>query len=119
MNGAYLSGLEQMTIRPFENIELQYNQMSTISDYVHKELSIEKVTQLKNLIKLITGFQSALSIETLATVDFILKDKPNASLAEVNTAIQQWNSRKKNLFKPAHIEVAYRHLLEYRNSVDL
>lgn len=117
LNGAYLKGMEQMNVRPFESIELQYGQLETVSDFVHK-LESKKIEQLKSLIKLISGFQSALSLETLATVDYILKDKPSATLTEVTQAIQQWSSRKGNLFQPEHIRIAYEHLQKYSSHLE-
>lgn len=118
LNGAYLKGMEQMNLRPFEPIELAYEQLEKVSDYVHTKLANDKVLQLKQLVKLISGFQSALSLETLATVDFILKDQPNATLEQVVQAIKKWSNRKNKLFQVEHIKIAYEHLQTYSKQLD-
>jgi O-acetyl-ADP-ribose deacetylase (regulator of RNase III) len=73
INGKYLKGLEQMNAKAFEPLELQYDKVKEVSDYVKKELTTEQRNRLSNLVKLIDGFQSALSLEVLATVDFCEK----------------------------------------------
>ncbi len=74
VNGKYLKGLEQMNAKAFEPLELQYDKIKEVSDYVRKELSSEQRTRLSNLVKLIDGFQSALALEILASVDFVKKE---------------------------------------------
>ena len=114
INNSYLKGLEQMNVKPFETIELLYDKKETISQYIHKEIPAVKIQQLKNLIHLINGFETPFSLEILASVDYILKDKPTASLEEVITSIRLWNNRKGKLFKPQQIKIAYEHLKNYQ-----
>ena len=82
-----------------------------------KELKPEDATRLRNLVKLIEGFSSELSLEILATTDFILQQHPAYSLDEVMTAIGNWNSRKNELFKKEYVVIAYNHLQHYRNTI--
>lgn len=113
LNGKYLKGLEQMDVKAFEPLELQYERVSEVSDYIKKELTPEQIERLKNLVTLINGFQSALSLEILATVDFIRKDDPSMKEEDVSKAIQQWSNRKQKLFKPKYISIALAHLQAY------
>jgi uncharacterized protein YwgA len=119
LNGVYLKGLEQMNVKPFETIELLYEQKEAISKYIRKEITAEKRQQLKNLIGLVEGFQSPHALEILASVDYLLKENPNATLEEVTNAIQSWNRRKKELFKPQQIKVVYEHLKNYQTTLEL
>ena len=115
LNGKYLKGLEQMNVKAFEPLELKYETIKEISDYVRKELSPEQRIILSNLVKLIDGFQSALSLEVLATVDFVKKNEPNLNQDEIIENIQNWSKRKEKLFKERHIKIAINHLQDYGN----
>jgi O-acetyl-ADP-ribose deacetylase (regulator of RNase III) len=118
INGKYLKGLEQMNAKAFEPLELQYDKLQEVSDYVKKELSAEQRTRLSNLIKLIDGFQSALSLEILATVDFVKKDKPGISQEDIIHTIHNWSDRKRNLFQEKYIHIASNHLNNYSNRLE-
>lgn len=117
LNGKYLRGMEQMKLTAFEPIELQYDKVSEVSSFVKKELKSNQVDKLKNLLSLIDGFQSTLSLEILASVDYIKKENPNISKDETVKAIQSWSYRKKNLFKEKYISIAYDHLEKYANTI--
>jgi O-acetyl-ADP-ribose deacetylase (regulator of RNase III)/uncharacterized protein YwgA len=118
VNGKYIKGLEQMEAKAFEPLELQYQRLQEISDFVRKELSTEQQTILKNLTKLIDGFQSALSLEILATVDFVKKEKPEIRFTEIVSTIHNWSTRKKKLFKEKYIQIAVNHLENYSNKLE-
>ncbi|OOG73797.1 macro domain-containing protein [Algoriphagus sp. A40] len=113
VNGKYLKGLEQMNAKAFEPLELQYDKIKEVSDYVKKELNSDQRTRLSNLIKLIDGFQSALSLEVLATVDFVKKSNPGINQDEILEAIHKWSPRKQELFQEKYIVIANKHLFEY------
>jgi Predicted phosphatase homologous to the C-terminal domain of histone macroH2A1 len=117
LNGKYLKGLEQMDVKAFEPLELSYDMASEVSEYVKRELTSEQRDKLKNLLKLIDGFQSALSLEILATVDFVRKDNPSMHESDIILAIKKWSYRKENLFKPKYISVALNHLQIYSSQI--
>lgn len=119
LNGKYIKGLEQMTAKPFEEITLMYDTATEVSAYVRQSLDSIQRERLKNLIKLIDGFQSALALEVLASVDFIRKENPNINKQETIKKIKEWNQRKKNLFSEKSISVAYDHLEDYKNTFTL
>ncbi len=116
LNGKYLRGLEQMKVKAFEEISLEYSTVKDVSDYVRNNLKSEQLTRLAKLTKLINGFESTLALEVLASVDFIRKENPSISEECTIIKIQNWTDRKKNLFKEKHISIAYKHLEEYANS---
>lgn len=118
INGKYIKGLEQMNAKAFEPLELQYDKINEISDFVKKDLVAEQRARLSNLIKLIDGFQSALSLEVLATVDFIKKDKPGIPVQEIIDIIYSWSDRKHRLFKERYIELAANHLDDYSKRLE-
>lgn len=117
LNGKYIKGLEQMQAKAFEVLDLQYDKAKEVSEYVKKELSPEQRTRLSNLIKLIDGFQSALSLEILATVDYIKKEKSGLKDDDIIKTIAEWSPRKRNLFKEKYIMIAINHLENYGNNI--
>jgi len=119
VNGKYLKGLEQMNVKAFEPLELQYDKMKEVSDYIKKELNSEQRTILSNLVKLIDGFQSALSLEILATVDFVRKDKPGMNQEDIVKTIHNWSDRKRKLVQEKYIQIATNHLQDYSNRLDI
>jgi O-acetyl-ADP-ribose deacetylase (regulator of RNase III) len=119
VNGKYLKGLEQMNAKAFEPLELQYDKINEVSDYIKKELNSEQRSRLLNLIKLIDGFQSALSLEILATVDFVRKDNPGINQEDIVKTIHNWSDRKRKLFQEKYIQIATNHLHNYSNRFDI
>lgn len=117
LNGVYLKGMEQGDAKPFESLQLNYEKWQEVSDYVNKQLNFEEAQRVKNLIKFLAGFTSELSLEILATVDFILVQHPKYSLDDVMNAIADWNIRKKELFKREHVLSAYEYLRNYSSTI--
>lgn len=115
LNGKYIRGTEQMTMKAFDSIELRYDMLKEVSNHV-RNMKSEKQQCVKNLIKLITGFESTLALEVLASVDYIRKDNKGMSRQDVVNAVQNWSERKKDLFKIEYINIAYDHLENYANS---
>ncbi len=119
INGKYLKGLEQMNAKPFEPLELQYDKAKEVSEYIRKDLTDEHKMRIKNLVSLIDGFQSALSLEILATVDFIKKDSPGINQEDIMKAISNWSDRKRKLFRDKYISIAINHLNNYGNKLHI
>jgi len=119
VNGKYLKGLEQMKAKAFEPLELQYNKVWDVSRYAKEELTQEQKNRLKNLITLIDGFQSALSLEVLASVDYVLREKPGIKKQEIVSTIQNWSDRKRKLITKKHVEIALQHLETNRSQLEL
>ncbi|MBL7872121.1 MAG: macro domain-containing protein [Cyclobacteriaceae bacterium] len=116
LNGKYLKGLEQMNAKAFEPLELIYSSFDEIKEYIDKELTTEHKQRLKNLTDLISGFQSAMSLEILATVDFVKKENPGIKSEEVIQTVQRWSDRKRKLFQEKYIATAISHLNDYNQN---
>ena len=114
LNGKYLKGLEQQQAKPFDPLQLQYDSFEEINHYVKNELSPEQRTRLENLTRLIDGFQSAWSLEVLASVDFLQKENPDKTQDEIYLGMQAWNPRKKRLIQKKHIAIATQRLKDYQ-----
>lgn len=114
LNGTYLQGLEQRTAKAFDRLPLRYERFEAITHYVEEKLSEEQRLRLQQVLELVQGFESPLSLEALATVDSILQEEPETTTQQVLAQIHQWNERKQQLFDLHHVEVAYQRLRSHR-----
>lgn len=112
-NGTYLKGLEQFDAKPFEPLSLNYNAYKDIKDYVEQSLSAQQQGHLKALEQLISGFESFLALEVLATVDFIRKENTSISPTEIVKAIAEWSPRKAREMTDTYVKVALERLTKY------
>ena len=125
LNGAYLSGMEQQSAKPFEKIHLKYEKFDELVTYIRKEFNSEQMQRLNQMMKLIIGFESALSLEVLSTVAFILKEHPSYNSNEVTNAVYNWAerpdwaARKKSIMTQEYIDIAYQHLKAYSSDLAL
>lgn len=117
LNGVYLKGMEQHQIKPFEPLQLNYEKYEEVEEYVNHQLNAEQQKRVQNLFRLVGNYCSELSLEILATTDFIMQDHPDYSLDEVLHAISGWSDRKDRLFERHHVETAYRHLRKQRDLI--
>jgi O-acetyl-ADP-ribose deacetylase (regulator of RNase III) len=118
MNGKYLKGLEQMTATPFEPLELDYSKREEVVEYAKKELSKEQMDRLRTLFKAIEGFESSLSLEILSSTHFVLKSNPSIDRKELFNKVK-WNPRKQNLITEEYVDIAYNHLKEYGQQLQI
>lgn len=117
LNGVYLKGLEQGEAKPFEPLRLNYEKWEEVNDYVHKKLEFQDAERVRSLIQFLSGFTSELSLEILATVDYILNEHPGLSLDEVMQKIASWNVRKESLFKLEYVKTSYDYLKSYQSEL--
>ena len=110
LNGVYLRGMEQGQAKAFEPLYLNYGKCREVKEYVATKLPLEDKVRLDKLMVLLKGFTSDLSLEVLATVDFIIQGNPDFAFTELSAAIGSWNERKKRLFKEEYVKIAYDHL---------
>ena len=108
MNGSYLVYQAQFN-KPSTTINLVPDKRMEIENNL-AILDAEQKQRLKTLKEFIYGFETAFSLELLATVDWIKNQRPELSYEEVHTEISQWTKRKADLIKLHHVKVAYNHL---------
>lgn len=114
LNGTYLKGYEEKQAKAFEPLEMIYDQAKEVASYV-RTLKDDEKKSLSRMIKLIGGFESTLSLEILATVDYIRKDNPGISVDGTISAVHDWSERKNRLFKDEYIKIAYDHLVDFES----
>ncbi|HEX8329783.1 MAG TPA: macro domain-containing protein [Hymenobacter sp.] len=119
LNGKYLQGLEQNEAKAFEALTLNYDCLEEVVMYIARNLNPEQQLRLNNLLKLIDGFQSALSLEVLASVDFLQTEDSQQSPQQLYTRLQEWSARKRRLVSEYHVQVSYNHLQQYKHHASL
>lgn len=84
-------------------------------DYLANEKGA--LNHLDHVSKIIRGFETPYGLELLATVHWIIKEKPdiNSKIDEIINTVHKWSKRKRELFKATHIKIAWQHL----NSLNL
>lgn len=117
LNGKYLKGMEQMKIRPFEPLQLNYEKYTEVETFIKTNLTLEQNQRLINLFKVIEGFETTLSLEILSSTHFLISDKPKLTEDEVFEKIQDWNERKRNLIHKEYISIALTHLEDYSSKM--
>lgn len=117
LNGTFLAGLEQGQARAFEPLKLNYEKWDMVNEYVSSMNQVDR-DRLQQLLFFLKNFTSELSLEILATVDFILNEHPTYTVDEVMQSIATWNFRKKSLFKRESVQRAYDHLHSYKTKLN-
>lgn len=79
-------------------------------DFLHDDP--EAIAKLNEVSQFIEGFESPYGLELLASLHWIAQnDIPLATDEEVAIKkLHDWNSRKRKLFKPEHIRIAWNHM---------
>jgi len=81
--------------------------------FLATEESPEALERLERVARLIEGYETPYGMELLATVHWVATQEDPQAANEVDRAIigfQDWNERKRELFKPEHIRKAWQRL---------
>jgi len=116
LNGTYLKGLEQGQAKPFEPLKLNYEKWDEVLAYV-QEMDAQDRNRVQQLLVFLRNFTSELSLEILASVDFILAKHPEYTVEQVADSL--WTQRKKELFRIESIKKSYDHLINYKTSFNI
>ena len=108
MNGVYLKGMEQNEVKPFESLQLNYQKYEEVNQFVHTSLSLKQRQRLDDVLKLLRGFESMFSLELLSSVDYLTVNQPNKELKDIIEELSKWSKRKRDIFQPHQIEIAYK-----------
>jgi O-acetyl-ADP-ribose deacetylase (regulator of RNase III)/transcription termination factor NusB len=117
LNGKYIKGYEQKQIKPFEAFELIPEKAAEVKDYISKKLSETQMQRLNKVETFIKGFESPYGLELLSTVDFLINELQTSDKDAILEGINNWSSRKKNIFNPDHVAIAIEHLEQLNTTV--
>ena len=109
MEGHFLQGYGDNQ-RPDVDIHLMTSAVETAGTFLAgRQGSIGRLNKVNNLIE---GFETPYGMELLSSVHWVAKHKtpPATDSESAIDAVMAWNNRKRMMFKPAHIHVAWEHL---------
>lgn len=119
LNGKYLTGLEQMSAKPFEPLQLNYEKAGEVKEYVERKLTDKQRERLNSVFELMNGFESTLALEVLSSIHFLLMQDRNLSTSELLAKVHSWNERKKALIKEEYVNLAIDHLKNHGRRMHL
>jgi O-acetyl-ADP-ribose deacetylase (regulator of RNase III) len=117
LNGKYILGYNQKQSNPFETIKINISEVNTIKNLLQEKLTSGERERLNKVVKFIQGFQTPYALELLSSVDSIIREKKSFELEDIREGINEWSTRKKNLFSDKHLQIAIEHLK--KQSADL
>ncbi|GAB3552277.1 type II toxin-antitoxin system antitoxin DNA ADP-ribosyl glycohydrolase DarG [Spirosoma fluminis] len=119
LDGHYLTGMKQNEARPFDVLQINPEKIGQIRDYIQFNCTPEQQETQQQLHRLISGFESPLGMELLATVDMLLNEQPETrfDVTLLHQAVTNWNQRKATLMKPEYIAVTVDRLQQYQTSL--
>ncbi|MHB8084412.1 MAG: type II toxin-antitoxin system antitoxin DNA ADP-ribosyl glycohydrolase DarG [Dehalococcoidia bacterium] len=108
MEGHYISGYGD-TQKPDVEIELRPGAIQKADAFLQDHPAAKQ--RLEKVADLVEGFETPYGMELLASVHWIMAhDKTAANSDEAILQVHQWTDRKRRLFKPEHIRIAWNRL---------
>lgn len=100
------------SLKPDVEIDLLDGAVEQADEFLREHS--ESKQRLERVSALISGFETPYGMELLSSVHWVAAHRePKAQSAEAATdAVHGWNDRKRNMFKPEHIAVAWERLCE-------
>ena len=109
MEGHYIVGLGDGVVE--SEIEPVPEAIEEAESYITNSGNNDLSERIDRMSALIDGFQSPYGMELLATVHWVATQEPSVNSVESATvAVHAWNSRKKQLMSPQHVNVAWSRL---------
>lgn len=109
MEGHYIVGLGDGVVA--SEIEPTVEALEEAESYIATEGKQNLLDRINRISTLIDGFQSPYGMELLATVHWVATHEHNVNSSEsATTAVHAWNSRKQQLMRPEHINIAWSRL---------
>jgi O-acetyl-ADP-ribose deacetylase (regulator of RNase III)/uncharacterized protein YwgA len=115
IDGYYISGMKFKEAKTFDPLTVLDEHYPEVNSFINEHATFSQQKRVLTLLSLIAGFETPLSMELLATVDFVMKNeaKDSKNLDEVIHLVQEWNDRKKQIMLPEFIQVAHKRLLDF------
>ncbi|WP_077922952.1 macro domain-containing protein [Spirosoma sp. 209] len=119
LDGHYLTGMKQNEARSFDVLQINPEKIGQIRDYIQENCTPEEIKAQQILHNLISGFESPLGMELLATIDMILTEQPEIRFDtdQLSQAVADWSDRKATLMKPDYIAVTVNRLKQFQDSL--
>ncbi len=110
MDGHFIRGQGDGVVE--SEIAPDQNALAEAELFIQQTQRQDLFQHISKVAALIEGFQSPYGMELLSTVHWVATREQADNPVKAIAAIQEWNKRKQHLMKPAHIEVAWHHLVD-------
>ncbi len=109
LEGHYIRGFGDSQ-KPDTEIELLPNSVDEADAFLQEHA--ESLRRLDRVSDLIAGFETPYGMELLSSVHWVgVHDEPTARDEKLAAqAVQNWNERKRGMFRPQHVQVAWKRL---------
>lgn len=109
LEGHYIRGFGDSQ-KPDTEIELLPNAVDEADAFLQEHA--ESLRRLDRVSDLIAGFETPYGMELLSSVHWVgVHDEPTARDEKLAAqAVQNWNERKRGMFRPQHVQVAWERL---------
>ncbi len=109
IEGHFISGYGDAEDRPDKSLELKpYAAEQAETFLIDHEATLQRFNRVAALIK---GFETSFGMELLSTVHWVATHEEATTVEEAITKIHAWNKRKQ-MFNPHHIRLAWKRLYE-------
>lgn len=109
LDGAYIRGFYDQNKRPFEPFDLIHEKTPEIHDFVSHDILLSDIAD--STCGFLDGYWDDFGLELLSSVDFLMSERPEATVEDIVTGLQGWSERKAKLFCDREsIEQAYYHV---------
>lgn len=112
LNGYYIWFKEEDN-KPGTSLSIDISKYPLVEEYILNCINNEQRTRIDKVLKVIEGFESPFGLELLATVDFIIQNTHSSQYEIILKDISNWTSRKRNIMKPYHIQVATKQVTSF------
>ena len=114
IDGGYIRGFADMTKKPFEPFDVIPDKMAEVTYMVESDILLNDI--VSRTCQFLDGYWDDFSLELLSSVDFLISNRPDASVDEVYALLAAWNERKRKLFSDKNmVQKAYNHILTCDN----
>ena len=111
LNGSYINGYSSKDKKPFEALNLMMDAEVDVLAFLSKDIYQKEMEIVHKTQYFLTGFYSNFGLELLSTLDFIAQKEQTKDLAIIKKNLNEWSSRKTQLFSnPVFIEKGLRKL---------
>jgi O-acetyl-ADP-ribose deacetylase (regulator of RNase III) len=115
MDGFYIDGMKYKDVKTYDPLHIIDTYYSEVEEYINVNATDSQKNRINNLLQMIEGFETPLSMELLSSVDYVMKNevKDYTNVHEVAERIYSWNDRKKTIMSEEIIKIAHTRLLQF------
>ena len=119
MDGVYLEGMKYKDVKTFDPLNVKEANYNNVEEFMTIHATNQQQDRIHKLLQMIEGFETPLSMELLATVDYVMKNEVDnfSDLEAVIQKVHSWNPRKQQIMPAAYIQIAHNRLMQFASEL--